>query len=283
MGNCKYCGHPAGLLMSAHKECEAEHQRALSLVSAGEGKMITEIDLAISNGKNLTQLDNTLSALGAQYAVPPGKHRELLVKGWEKSVDRVLEDGILELHEEQRLMAFMQHFMLTQAELNLNGYFMKIAQAAVLRDVLEGKIPQRAKPDSSLGVNFQKGEQFVWRFKGVKYYEDKTKRQTVGHTQGVSIRVMKGVYYRVGQFKGTPIETTERTLVDTGDLVITSKNIYFSGPSKSVRVPYDKIVSFHPYQDGFGMMKDAATARPQTFVTGDGWFVFNLVSNLSQL
>jgi hypothetical protein len=283
MGNCKYCGKPVGLLKIAHKECEVEHQRNLSLVSAGEGKMIDEIDLTISNGKNLTQLDQTLSSMSAQYAVPPGKHRDLLVKGWEKCVDRALEDGILDLHEEQRLMAFMQHFVLTQAELNLNGSFMKVAQAAVLRDVLEGKVPQRAKPDSSLGINFQKGEQFVWRFKGVKYYEDKTKRQTIGRTQGVSIRVMKGVYYRVGQFKGTPVETTARTLVDTGDLVITSKNIYFSGPSKSVRVPYEKIVSFHPYKDGFGLMKDTTTAMPQTFVTGDGWFVFNLVSNLSQL
>ncbi len=283
MGSCKYCGKPAGLLRGAHRECEAEHHRTLGLVSAGKGKMIDEIILAISNGKNLTRLENTLSSMSVQYKVPHGEQRDLVVKGWEAYVNRALEDGILEYQEEQRLMAFMQHFMLTQPELNVNGYFMKVAQAAALRDVLEGKIPQRAKPDNSLGINFQKGEQFVWRFKGVTYYEDKTKRQTVGHSQGVSIRVMKGVYYRFGQFKAAPIETTERTLVDTGDLVITSKNIYFSGSGKSVRVPYDKIVAFHPYKDGFGLMKDNATAKPQTFVTGDGWFVFNLVSNLSKL
>jgi hypothetical protein len=30
-------------------------------------------------------------------------------------------------------------------------------------------------------------------------------------------------------------------------------------------------------------MRDAATARPQTFVTGDGWFTYNLLMNLSEM
>ena len=30
-------------------------------------------------------------------------------------------------------------------------------------------------------------------------------------------------------------------------------------------------------------MRDAQTARPQTFRTGDGWFVYNLTTNLAQM
>ena len=40
---------------------------------------------------------------------------------------------------------------------------------------------------------------------------------------------------------------------------------------------YDRIVSFGPYQDGFGIMRDAQTAKPHTFVIGDDWFAHNLV------
>jgi hypothetical protein len=94
---------------------------------------------------------------------------------------------------------------------------------------------------------------------------------------------MKGVYYRVGAFKGHAVESTERVHIDTGWVVITTKNIYFAGPQKSVRIPYAKIVSFEPFSDGIGLMRDAATAKPQIFVTGDGWFTYNLVTNLSQL
>ena len=35
-------------------------------------------------------------------------------------------------------------------------------------------------------------------------------------------------------------------------------------------------MSFDPYKDGLGIMREAQTARPQTFITGDGWFVYNL-------
>ena len=39
---------------------------------------------------------------------------------------------------------------------------------------------------------------------------------------------------------------------------------------------------FHPYTDGFGIMRDAQTAKPQAFRTGDGWFPYNLATNLAQ-
>ena len=39
---------------------------------------------------------------------------------------------------------------------------------------------------------------------------------------------------------------------------------------------------FLNYDDGFGIIRDAQTAKPQTFRTGDGWFAYNLAVNLSQ-
>ena len=42
-------------------------------------------------------------------------------------------------------------------------------------------------------------------------------------------------------------------------------------------------MSFDPYDDGFGIMRDAQTAKLQTFRTGDGWFPYNLVTNLAQM
>jgi len=117
----------------------------------------------------------------------------------------------------------------------------------------------------------------------VEYLEDKTRTQYVGGYQGVSIRVMKGVYYRVGGFRGNPVQRTERVHVDTGSMGVTNKHIYFSGPRKSFRVRHDKIVTFMPFSDGVGVVRDAATAKPQIFVTGDGWFTYNLLTNVSQL
>jgi hypothetical protein len=79
------------------------------------------------------------------------------------------------------------------------------------------------------------------------------------------------------------IDRTERIHVDTGLVVATSKHIYFTGPKKAFRVPYVKIVSFHPFSNGIGIIRDAATAKPQFFITHDGWFTYNLVTNLARL
>ncbi len=42
------------------------------------------------------------------------------------------------------------------------------------------------------------------------------------------------------------------------------------------------IVPFNHYGHGIGVMRDAQTAKPQTFLPDDGWFVYNLVANLAR-
>ena len=79
-------------------------------------------------------------------------------------------------------------------------------------------------------------------------------------------------------------EPDEETVhADAGMLGLTTKHLYFAGARKKFRVRYDKIVSFEPYSDGLGIMRDAQTAKPQTFRTGDGWFAYNLAANLAQI
>ena len=48
-------------------------------------------------------------------------------------------------------------------------------------------------------------------------------------------------------------------------------------------VRYDLIVSFDPYEDGGGIMRDTQIAKPQPFQTGDHWFAYNLAGNPAQM
>jgi hypothetical protein len=103
---------------------------------------------------------------------------------------------------------------------------------------MEGKLPRRVTIESGkLPFNFQKNEQLVWLFQNVEYLEDKTRREYVGKSSGVSIRIAKGVYYRTGAFKGHPIERTERVSLGHGLLGVTTKHLYFDGPNASKRAP----------------------------------------------
>jgi hypothetical protein len=276
MGDCKFCGKPAGLLHTEHTECEQLHENS-------KKQMVAEISQALSLSGSIDALQSHLTEVAQDGYISENEKRALLVQGWTDAVDRYLEDGVLDESEERRLGEFKSRLSLSQEDLDTRGAFTRVAKSAVIRDVLNGVIPRRMTVEGTLPINLERNEEVVWLFHGCEYLEDKTRRLYVGGSQGMSFRIMKGVYYRIGAFAGQPIDRTERVHIDTGMVVITNKHIFFAGPAKALRVPYAKIVSFQPFSNGMGIIRDASNAKPQIFVTGDGWFTYNLVTNLAHL
>jgi hypothetical protein len=276
MGNCKFCGEPAGFLRSKHAECEQRHEN-------GKKQITAAISEALSPSGSLDALQCSLTDSAQHCYVSDHERQTLLIRGWTSATDRFLEDGVFDESEEKRLIDFQTRFSLSESDLDASGAITKITKAGVIRDVLNGVIPRRMKVEGNLPINLQKDEEVVWVFPGCEYLEDTTRREYVGHSQGMSFRIMKGVYYRVGGFKGRPVDRTERVHIDTGIVVLTNEHIFFAGPVKALRVPYAKIVSFQPFSDGIGIIRDTSSAKPQIFVTGDGWFTYNLVTNLAHL
>jgi len=178
-------------------------------------------------------------------------------------------------------MSIAEIFDISMAELQQLSNFEKLLQAGTIRDVINGVLNPRIKIYNH-PFNLQKNEQFIWIFENVKYYEVKTRTRYEGGSQGVSVRVMKGMYYRTGSFKGNPVQYSETTHIATGILGVTQKHIYFHSSKKSFRIPYSKIISFQNFSDGIGIQRDAQTAKPQMFITGDGWFINNLIQNAAQ-
>jgi hypothetical protein len=274
MGNCKYCRENAGWFTNAHEECQKKHQ-------TGTEEMLALATHCARTGHGLDTAKGRLAEIARLHYVHEGWIKTALIGGWERALDQVLQDGILSQEEESGLMAFANQFNLSKQDLDGNSAFTRAQRCTVLREVMQGNIPAFAT-DRSLPFNLQKSETLVWVFENVPYYEQKVRRHFEGRSQGVSIRIMKGVYYRVGAFKGYPVETTELVHMDTGLLGVSSKHLYFSGSGKSLRIPYQKIVTFTPYEDGIGICRDTASAKPQSFKTGDGWFTYNLAVNLSK-
>lgn len=276
MGACEICGQPAGVLRKVHKACE---QRRIDAWEA----MVRRARSVASGREEDPELHTAIARLSSEAFAPDDWNRKALVVGWEAAVDQALEDGVLTETEEQHLEAFIPRFELALAELNARGALERLGKAKVLRDLVEKGVVPKVGPVDGLPFNLVKSESLVWLFKDVAYHELRTRTHYEGKSAGVSIRIAKGVYYRTSSFTGHPVETIHAVRVDTGFLGATTKHVYFSGPMKSFRVPYTKIVNFTKYSDGIGIQRDAMTAKPQTFVTGDGWFTYNLLTNLSNL
>ena len=227
--------------------------------------------------------ESTLEEFSAALARSPWTWQEqklLTAQAWEAATARAIEDGVLSLDEEHALIRYLRHFDLAPGDVDQNGAHQSMVQAAIIREAAEGVVPDRIGRVQG-PFNLMKSEQLVWVFDDVDYLELKVRRERRGMSHGLSIRVAKSLYYRPDVIRSRPIEREETVHEDTGLLGVTNKHIYFAGSRKRFRIRFDRIVSFDAYDDGLGVMRDAQSASPQTFVTGDGWFIYNLVSNLA--
>jgi hypothetical protein len=243
--------------------------------SIPEQNIIDKISDYISAEKPPKNANEDVLAIAQAHNINETRIKSLAVRAWENSLDKFFEDNILSEAEEETLTSYQDYYEFNQADLDKRGYYTKLVKGGVLRDLMEGKIPERVEIKNGMPFILGKDEKLIWYFKNVK-------REYVGRSKGVSVKVMKGVYYRTGSFKGNPVDTTITAHIDNGVLAITNKNILFAGSAKSVKIPYAKLLSLMPYEDGVQISRNTASAKPQYFLTGDGWFTYNLLSNLTQ-
>lgn len=80
------------------------------------------------------------------------------------------------------------------------------------------------------------------------YYQS----QTVGYkggTQGMSVRVAKGMTLRTSATRGQPVKGLVK--LASGELVVTNQRIIFAGDQKSFAIALDNLINSSNYTDGF--------------------------------
>lgn len=257
MGNCIYCGRAAGFMRDEHPECTARIMSAVEAAARLEP----------------VKLPDGASALEATAT------KQNIIKGWCAAVERALDDAELSPSELDALIGYVNANGIGE-EARKTSAWSNMVKGLVLRETREGTFNGRFNV-SGLPLLIPESDPIIWAWPNVSYLEDRVRIDRSGGSQGVSIRIMKGVYYRVGAFKSRPVEVAERKLVDVGWLVASRRHLWFSGPAKSLKTPWSKIIAINAYSDGFGIHRDAASAKPQIFITKDGWFSSNLAALLA--
>ena len=273
---CIYCGQKAGLFKKLHSACELVYIN-------GKMEIIKNVKSAIINNSDLNLLENDSISIAKRSYIKNYEIIDLHVRGFDRAVDYFLEDGIISKDEEANIYDFMQHFNYDQKVLNKNDSISKVVKGSILRDIFEGIIPaQRVDVNEQIPILFQKNESIIWVFHHVSYFEHRTRTVYQGSSQGLSMKIAKGLYYRVSAFKGNPVRIEEMNFKTTGLGVVTTKHFYFSSSITSFKIPFSKIVAINPYEDGVGIQKDGVSSKPQVFKGIDGWFIFNVISFFNQ-
>lgn len=274
MGNCTICGQTAGLLKSIHKSCVEKQQKSkkeIQLLFLDTYQDSTQIGL----------LRKRANSLAREGGLTTKEALQTVVDCLGNLINLALEDKILTENEENAIVQIGKTFedVIDPVQLGLGNE--KIVKAGTIRDLQAGIFKSRISVDGHLPILLEKTEQIIWVFKSTKYYETRMKTQYVGGSHGMSFRVMKGVYYRVGAHKAERIQTKHTELADAGLFVITSKNIHFKGVEKSFRIPIKKLISVDLHSDGITIFKDSANPKPQSFLLDDPWFAANAINALN--
>lgn len=277
MGDCIYCNKDAGFLKSKHSDCETKHNSGCSAL-----KLI--LKNAFVNGIDFYTLDKQIKTILSESYINSEKLKQIYLIAFDEAILNYLYDGVITDNEKKTVARFQQYTGLSQQVLNSNKSLEKVVQSDILQAVLNGIIPKPSITiQGALPFMIGKDEKILWVFRDVELVEQKVKREFRGRSHGVSFRVMKGVYYRVGEFRGAPIETTQMLSVGRGVLVLTDKTIYYNCQQKSLKIPYKKLISIEPYSDGVGFQKDGASSKPFFLKGMDSWFTYNLITNLQTI
>ncbi len=273
MGLCRLCHEKAGFLRSEHKACVEKQKSADPLLRdlffkhKEDPRPILAEAQKIADESFITNLQSYKTDL------------------FSSMVHEALEtDGLTEA-EETKLDNLLGYLGLTPED--CKEALMKKGKGVVIREILAGRLPQQSGVHFTTPVILGKDEQIIWAWSGVAFYEMREHKSFEGGSQGVSLRIAKGVYYRIGSFKGHPVVTTRQTHVGEGALIFTNKHLFWAGDgtTKSLKIAWKKLISVQGYSDGIGLQAEGARIKPMTFSLGsdDGWFAKNLAENIPRL
>ena len=211
------------------------------------------------------------------FPISSSLENDIYMEMLEKASANFMKDGVLTASEQQHIDDFVLKTGISITNLPAkyqDSDIAKVGQAAVLRDLQNGIYPVC---NVQLPIILSKNEHVLWAYNGVSMFMEKIERETIGRSGGFSFRVCKGVTYRVGQFKGHPVEHSRMNFEGKGALIVTNKNLIFYSQQNNNKVPFNKIVGITPYSDGIEVHKDG-NAKRLTFQGFDSWFIMNLLS-----
>lgn len=271
MGICRFCGENAGWFRHYHPDCKQHTNQSRTDIE----KIIASFS---SKSPHITNLAETVATMADEGKLTGAIRTGTVMFGLKKFLNGAMDISL----PPESVITEMRRMVKQETKIAKVGLFFEPIVSNLDKiyylTLVANKHTSRLNTKVPTGMNIGRDETPIWTFWNAELYEDRTQTRRVGGGQGVSLRVTKGVYYHVGKFKTQNRTSVEHVHVDTGNLLITNKNIYFVGSTKAVKLPFPKIISVTPYSDGIMVLKDGATAKPAYFVTGDTWFATNMLS-----
>lgn len=239
---------------------EQQDQRAIVRQKEDERKEFAQklIEYA-SDGKLTLEELNYIEGQGTKLEIPESEMDQIKVRVYQLAYDAIKRDGKITAEEEAELHELQSYFKISEDAIAPSKK--ELARFRLLREISNGNMPSIQVSNMVL----QRGEIPFWTESGKILEERVVNRRYEGGSRGVSVRIMKGVSYRVGAHKGRLIADTAVVPVSSGDFVVTNKRMVFKGDRKSFSLKHEKILNVEFYSDGINLAEESGKHRVVQF------------------
>lgn len=222
----------------AKREAKGEYEETLK-------KFLADGQLDESEKK---QLDD----LSVKYGLTKDDLLDAHKKATSLMFKNISSDERITDEEKKDLEALMGYFGLSQKDFEFNQKNFNKFYSLALID--KGILP--TPEHTGLNVIFKKGEVLHWLCGAtLKKQKRVTERMNYSGLTG-SIKIMKGLRYRVGSISLAPQTREIMVNEDNGNFWMTNQRVGFLGSRKNFSFPYNKILSFELYKDGLSIHKE---------------------------
>ena len=111
-------------------------------------------------------------------------------------------------------------------------------------------------PTRDCPVIMKRAEEAVLVLPNITFKEPRAVRTSVGGYGGPTIRIAKGISFKLGGASSRSVSHEEIKAIDKGTLTITNKRLIFTGPMKTLNYNLSKILSITDFKDGIAIQRD---------------------------
>jgi hypothetical protein len=199
---------------------------------------------AVSDGRLTDQELALLADLRQEYHLSLEELHKIRVKAYEVAFRAAASDKVITRAEEAELTKVRQFLQLADSDIARTQR--EFTRYRLIAEIQAGNLPEVSVPT----VILQKAEIPHWVEPASLIEERVVGRRYVGGSSGMSVRIARGVTYRVGSCRGSLIVDKADVAVSRGDLVLTSKRVIFRGDKRSFAYRLDKLLDIHLFQEG---------------------------------
>jgi hypothetical protein len=238
VSTCEFCGIGLSFLerltlTKIHKKCHEEQERLLAEYCEELNEMIHQLNFSEEARQHLERLVKR-GKLAEEQTRPLG------VEAYRSLKEEKLNEGSMSEAGREELRAAQQFLHLRDVEADAEN----LDRLRSLTFICEGNLPQ-----VNTSIRLKKNE--TGHYEGpVKWCHLKTRRKRVAGSRGQSVRIAKGLSFKIGASQGYNTEWQELQTVDEGKVVLTSRRMLFIGKQKNLNVSYEKIMDLELYSDG---------------------------------